>query len=72
MNQVDFRTFLTILAFCAAGYLLLAAALQLLETTRRVEITVSRADLAAYQIAQVLQEARDITAQAALEVGELP
>jgi hypothetical protein len=59
------RGILTLAALCAASYLFACAVMQLLENTRRAEVAVIRSDLAAYQVAEVLIEARQIIADAA-------
>lgn len=61
----ELRGLLLIAGLCAAAYLMVVACIELLRQQQRVEIAVLRSDLAAYAVAQVLQEARDITAAAA-------
>ena len=58
------------IALAAGVYLLLAAALELADRERRCDKAAIRADIAAYHVSELLQEARDITARAAL--GETP
>ena len=56
-----------LLAAAAFGiYLLMCAAVEAARAEQRAEQATFRADIAAWQVSQLLQEARDITAQAAL------
>ena len=56
-----------LLAAAAVGiYLLMCAAVEAARAEQRAEQATVRADIAAWQVSQLLQEARDITAQAAL------
>ena len=75
MDQIDTRAvrgLLAVAAACAVMYLFAAAALELLRAQHQAEVAVARADTAAYAIGQLLQEARDITEQAARDRGTGP
>ena len=62
-----------LLAAAAVGvYLLMCAAVEAARTEARAEQAVIRADVAAWEVSRLLQEARDITQAAALERGERP
>lgn len=68
MGQIDTRAvkgLLAVAAACAVMYLFAAAAMELFRAQNKAEIAVARADVAAYAINQLLQEAREITEQAA-------
>jgi hypothetical protein len=67
-----FRGLLVLAGLCAAAYLFACAAIQLMENTRRAEVAVLRSDLAAWQVSQLMQEAREITEHAARERGIQP
>lgn len=75
MDHLDARAvrgLLAVAAACAVMYLFAAAALELLRAQQQAEIAVARADTAAYAIGLLLQEARDITEQAARDGGTRP
>jgi len=68
MNQADtgaLRGLLLMAGLCAAAYLLACVVLELAENARRAEVAVMRSDLAAYAVAEVLADAREILARAA-------
>ena len=59
-----------LLAAAAAGvYLLMCAAVQAARAEQRAGQVIIAADVAAWEVGRLLQEARDITAQAARERG---
>lgn len=66
MSEAEVRGVLAAAAVAAAIYLLMAAAIELADRERRCDKAAIRADIAAYHVSELLQEARDITAQAAL------
>lgn len=70
MQATEQRTILMLTAAAVAVYLLMAAAVELTRTEARAEQAVTRADVAAWEVSRLLQEARDITKAAALERGE--
>ena len=70
MQATEQRTILMLTAAVVAVYLLMAAAVELTRTEARAEQAVTRADVAAWEVSRLLQEARDITQAAALERGE--
>lgn len=70
MQVSEQRTILMLAAAAVAVYLLMAAAVELTRTEARAEQAVTRADVAAWEVSRLLQEARDITAAAALERGD--
>lgn len=67
MTSTETRTVLLTAAFAAGAVLFVCAALELLRETQRVEVAVTKADLAASQVWDVLREAREITGRAAGE-----
>jgi len=72
MQQPDtaaLRGLALIAGLCAAAYLFACAAIRLMETAQRAEVAVLRSDLAAWMVSQLMQEAREITEQAARERG---
>jgi len=70
MQATEQRAILMLTAAAVAVYLLMAAAVELTRTEARAEQAVTRADVAAWEVSRLLQEARDITERAALERGE--
>lgn len=70
MQATEQRAILMLTAAAVAVYLLMAAAVELTRTEARAEQAVTRADVAAWEVSRLLQEARDITQAAALERGE--
>lgn len=70
MSEAEVRGVLAAAAVAAAIYLLMAAVVELADRQHRAEQAVIRADVAAYEVGRLLQEARDITAQAA--IGDRP
>lgn len=64
-TRYEIRGLLILAAACAVAYLLAVAAAELLRQQQRAEVSALRADLAAWQVAQLMEEARDITRQAA-------
>jgi hypothetical protein len=70
MQATEQRTILILTATVVAVYLLMAAAVELTRTEARAEQAVTRADVAAWEVSRLMQEARDITQTAALERGE--
>lgn len=70
MQAAEQRTILMLTAAAVAVYLLMAAAVELTRTEARAEQAVTRADVAAWEVSRLLQEARDITQAAALERGD--
>jgi hypothetical protein len=72
MQATEQRTILMLAAAAVAVYLLMAAAVELTRTEARAEQAVTRADVAAWEVSRMLQEARDITQAAAQERGERP
>lgn len=67
MSEAEVRGVLAAAAVAAAIYLLMAAAIELADRERRCDKAAIRADIAAYHVSELLQEARDITARAALD-----
>ena len=67
MQATDQRTVVMLAAAAVAVYLLMAAAVELTRTEARAEQAVIRADVAAWEVSRLLQEARDITEHAARE-----
>jgi hypothetical protein len=65
MLQTEKSELLMLLALAAAAWLLTVAALELMRQSERVETAATRADLAAWQVSEVLQHARRITQEAA-------
>lgn len=63
------KTIWMLAATAVALYLLMSAAIELTRTEARAEQAVTRADVAAWEISRMLQEARDITAAAAAGDG---
>jgi len=72
MQAAEQRAILMLAAAAVAVWLLMAAAVELTRTEARAEQAVTRADVAAWEVSRLLQEARDITQAAALERGERP
>jgi len=71
----DKRALLLVVALAAtAGVLVLAAAAQLEIQAERADTATNVAEVAAWQVSQVLEEVRRITAEAAIRQarGELP
>ena len=66
MSEAEVRGVLAAAAVAAAVYLLMAAAIELADRERRADVATIRADVAAYEVSRLLQEAREITEQAAL------
>ena len=69
MKQQDVRSLALIAALMAAGYLVLVATIELIKQASEAEVATIRADLAAWQVGQLMEEARNITKQAAEERG---
>jgi hypothetical protein len=65
MGPDEFRTLMLTTAAVAALVMLTMAILQMERQTRRIEVIVTKADLAASQVWDVIEEARRITQQAA-------
>lgn len=65
----DIRKVLLIATFMAAAYVCIAAAMELMREAQRADIATIRADLAAWQLSELMEEARDITRQAANVTG---
>lgn len=63
---VDVRAVLLLACACAAIYLMMSAALDLIQVEADAEAAVQRADVAAWEVSRLLQEAREITEQAAI------
>lgn len=72
MSEAEVRGVLAAAAVAAAIYLLMAAAIELADRERAAAAAVVRADVAAYEVSRLLQEARDITRQAAAIDGDRP
>lgn len=72
MQATEQRAVLMLAAAAVAVWLLMAAAVELTRTEARAEQAVTRADIAAWEVSRLLQEARDITQAAALERGDRP
>jgi hypothetical protein len=72
MQEAQARTILLLAAAAFGVWLLMCAAAELARTEARAEQAVIRADVAAWEVSRLLQEARDITQAAALERGEQP
>ena len=70
MQATEQRAILMLAATAVAVWLLMAAAVELTRTEARAEQAVIRADVAAWEVSRLLQEARDITQAAALERGD--
>jgi hypothetical protein len=70
MQAAEQRAILMLAAAAVAVWLLMAAAVELTRTEARAEQAVTRADVAAWEVSRLLQEARDITERAALERGD--
>ena len=70
MQAAEQRAILMLAAAAVAVWLLMAAAVELTRTEARAEQAVIRADVAAWEVSRLLQEARDITQAAALERGD--
>jgi hypothetical protein len=62
------KTILMLAAAAVAVYLLMSAAVELTRTEARAEQAVTRADVAAWEISRLMEEARQITAAAAGQV----
>ena len=69
MKQQDVRSLALIAALMAAGYLVLVATIELIKQASEAEVATIKADLAAWQVGQLMEEARNITRQAAEERG---
>lgn len=69
MTVTEQRAVVMLAAAAVAVYLLMAAAVELTRTEARAEQAVTRAGVAAWEVSRLLQEARDITEQAAAERG---
>jgi hypothetical protein len=69
LKQQDVRSLALIAALLAAGYLVLVATMELIKQASEAEVATLRADLAAWQVGQLMEEARNITKQAAEERG---
>ena len=70
MQATEQRTILMLTAAVVAVYLLMAAAVELTRTEARAEQAQAAAEVAAWEVSRLMQEARDITQAAALERGE--
>ena len=66
ISEAEARGVLAAAAVAAGIYLLMAAAIELADRERRADVAATRADVAAYEVSRLLQEAREITEQAAL------
>ena len=66
ISEAEARGVLAAAAVAAAIYLLMAAAIELADREHRADAATVRADVAAYEVSRLLQEAREITEQAAL------
>ena len=65
---MDAKLIIALGAACAAAaVLLMAAALELAAAGQQAEAAVQRADIAAWEISRLLEEAREITRTAAAE-----
>lgn len=62
------RTIIMLAAAAVAVYLLMSAAVELTRTEALAEQAVARADVAAWEVSRLMEEAREITAAAAGEV----
>jgi hypothetical protein len=66
------RGLLLIAGLLSAAYLMAITWGLMLEQRQRAEVAILRSDLAAYEVRGLIQEARDITEQAARDRGQLP
>lgn len=69
VNKRELRALLLLLAVMYGLYLAYAAITELMKQSQRAEVATIRADLAAWQVSGLLQEAREITLRAAQERG---
>jgi hypothetical protein len=67
VQATEQRAIVLLAAAAVAVWLLMAAVVELTRTEARAEQAVIRADVAAWEVSRLMQEARDITAAAALE-----
>lgn len=65
LSMTEVKPILVTAAFAMGVTLLLWAALEVLRETQRIETTVTKADVAARQVWDMLREATDITRAAA-------
>jgi hypothetical protein len=74
MMSDEWRTLLLMAGLAAAGLLVLSAAAQLAIQADRADTATNVAEVAAWQVSQVLEDVRRITAESAGRVarGELP
>lgn len=73
MDEADTRalgTLLGVAALLGLAWLVSAVWIALDEQRERAELAAAHADVAAWEISRLLQEARDITRLAALEQGD--
>jgi len=74
MDRTDLKTIVLLLSAATAVYLLMSAALELTRAEGAAKVAVARADIAAWELGRLQEEARDITraaaAHAQLEPGE--
>lgn len=69
MNKSELRSLILLLALMYGCYLAYAAVTELLRQSQRAEVATIRADLAAWQVSRLMEEAREITIRAAQERG---
>lgn len=72
LKATETRVILLLAAAAFGVYLLMAAAVQAARAEQLAEAATLRADIAAWEISRLLQEARDITAAAAAVEGGQP
>lgn len=69
MPTKEMRGLVILAAVMAGCYFLMLAVNELIQQSQRAEVAIIRADLAAWQVSQLMEEARDITLRAAKERG---
>lgn len=68
-TQNEYRNLILFAAIMYGCYLAYVAIVELLEAKQKADIATIRADLAAWQVSQLMEEARDITRRSAQERG---
>lgn len=69
MDKTEIRGLALLAGLMLGCYLLAVTMSELMKQSQRAEVATIRADLAAWQVGQLMEEARDITRRAAEERG---
>lgn len=72
MNKEEVRGLALLAGLLLGCYLLAVTMTEVMRQSQRAEVATIRADLAAWQVSQLMEEARDITRAAARERGLHP